>query len=116
MLNIIKSKLNTSYKNGSNNKNVTIDYKNFVPAIRDWKNSIYVYNKNALNSIPSTTILITKIIKSYFSLFNKSLEKKMRTKRLLLRFRRLSSNKIYIESTIYRNLIFTALHSQYIYI
>jgi hypothetical protein len=36
MLNIIKSKLNTSYKKKrSNNKNVTIGYKNFVPAIRD---------------------------------------------------------------------------------
>lgn len=35
MLNIIKSKLNTSYKKRSNNKNVIIDYKNFVPAVRD---------------------------------------------------------------------------------
>lgn len=35
MLNIIKSKLNISYKKRSNNKNVVIGYKNFVPAIRD---------------------------------------------------------------------------------
>ena len=35
MLNIIKSKLNTSYKKRSNNKNIAIGYKNLVPAIRD---------------------------------------------------------------------------------
>lgn len=39
-----------------------------------------------------------KIIKSFFSSFNKNLEKKIRTKRLLLRYRRLSSNKIYLSN------------------
>ncbi len=73
-------------------------YKHFPSSIREWNNSIYVYNKNALNLIPSTTTLVIKIIKSYFSLFNKNLERKMRTKRLLLRFRRLSSNKIYVST------------------
>lgn len=37
-----------------------------------------------------------KIIKGFFSLYNKSLEKIIRTKRLLLRFRRLSSNRLYL--------------------
>lgn len=39
-----------------------------------------------------------KIIKSFFSLFNKNLERKIRTKRLLLRLRRLSSNRIYLSN------------------
>lgn len=39
-----------------------------------------------------------KIIKSFFSIFNKSLERKIRTKRLLLRLRRLSSNRIYLSN------------------
>ena len=37
-----------------------------------------------------------KIIKSFFSVYNKSLEKILRSKRLLLRLRRLSSNRIYL--------------------
>ena len=68
MLNIIKSKLNTSYKKRSNNKNVIIDYKNFVPAVRDWKNSIYVYNKNTLSLIPLASNYIMKLIRGYFTL------------------------------------------------
>ena len=76
MLNIIKSKLNTSYKKRSNNKNVIIDYKNFVPAVRDWKNSIYVYNKNTLSLIPLASNYIMKLIKGYFTLSNLKLERK----------------------------------------
>lgn len=38
------------------------------------------------------------MIKSYFNLYNRRLELKMRTKKLLLRLRRLSSNKYYISS------------------
>jgi len=36
MLNIIKSKLNITYKKKSkNNENITLDYKDFVPVVRD---------------------------------------------------------------------------------
>jgi len=37
-----------------------------------------------------------KLIKSFFSFYNKGLDKKLRSKRLLLRFRRLSSHRIYL--------------------
>jgi hypothetical protein len=53
--------------------------------------------------IPSSTISAIKLIKAYFNLFNKNIEKKMRAKRLLLRFRRLSSNKIYISNGEFRH-------------
>lgn len=72
--------------------------KHFPSPIREWKNSIYVFNKNSLNLIPSTTLLVTNMIKSYFNLYNKRLELKMRSKRLLLRLRRSSLNKYYISS------------------
>ena len=53
MLNIIKSKLKNTYKKKILNKPNSVIYnKDFVPAVRDWNNSIYVYNKNALNLIP----------------------------------------------------------------
>lgn len=72
--------------------------KHFPSSVREWNNSIYVFNKNSLNLIPTTTLIVTNIIKSYFNLFYKRLELKMRTKRLLLRLRRLSSHKYYISN------------------
>lgn len=38
------------------------------------------------------------MIKNYFSFFNKNLERKIRAKRLLLRLRRLSSNRVYLSN------------------
>lgn len=99
MLNIIKSKLklkNTYKKNSLNNENVTIRNKDFVPAVRDWKNSIYVYNKNALSLIPVASRLVMKLIKGYFNSYNLNLESKLRKERLRRRLRKLSTNKIFI--------------------
>lgn len=92
MLDLLKkNKLEKILKQSTNDKP-----KHYPSSVREWNNSIYVYNKNNLNLIPCTTIYAMNIIKSFFSFFNKSLEKKIRTKRLLLRFRRLSSNRIYL--------------------
>lgn len=97
MLNIIKSKLNNTYKKKSlNNTNVTIRNKDFVPAVRDWKNSIYVYNKNALSLIPVASRLVMKLIKGYFNSYNLNIESKLRKERLRRRLRKLSTNKIFV--------------------
>lgn len=72
--------------------------KDFPSSIREWNNSIYVYNKNVLNFIPEAGILAMKLIKSYFNLYNLKLERKLRRKKLLQRLRRLSSNKIYVSN------------------
>jgi hypothetical protein len=48
--------------------------------------------------IPQVTELATKLIKSYFNLYNLKLERKIRSSRLLGRLRKLSSNKIYISN------------------
>lgn len=98
MLNLFSLKENKkSIKPLNTNSDKSIS-RHFPSPLREWKNSIYVYNKNSLNLIPSTTLSINNMIKSYFNLYNKSIEVKMRTKRLLLRLRRLSSNKYYISS------------------
>lgn len=97
MQNIIKSKLKYKYKKKAINRdNTTIYYKDFVPAVRDWKNSIYTYNKNALTLIPVASKFVIKLIKSYFNSYNSILEYKLRKKRLRLRLRKLSINKIFI--------------------
>lgn len=97
MLNIIKSKLKNTYKKKSlENKNVTIYNKDFVPVVRDWKNSIYVYNKNALSLIPVASRLVMKLIKGYFNSYNLKIESKLRKERLRRRYRKLSTNKIFV--------------------
>ena len=97
MLNIIKSKLKDTYKKDSlNNANVTIYNKDFVPAVRDWKNSIYAYNKNALSLIPVASRLVNKLIKGYFNSYNLDIESELRKERLRHRLMKLSTNKIFV--------------------
>ena len=72
--------------------------KHHPSAAREWNNSIYVFNKNAINLIPQVTELVNKLIKSYFNLYNLKLERKIRSNRLLRRLRKLSSNKIYVSN------------------
>ena len=72
--------------------------KHYPSAVREWNNSIYAFNKNAINLIPQVTELATKLIKSYFNLYNLKLERKIRSSRLLGRLRKLSSNKIYVSN------------------
>lgn len=99
MLNIIKSKLKNTYnKKSLNNPNVTIYYKDFVPAVRDWKNSIYLYNKNALNLIPVASRFVIKLVKGYLNSYNFNLESKLRKKILRHRLRKLSINKIFVSN------------------
>jgi len=98
MLNLILHKKLYTTNKDYNNENKIKTSKHFPSSTREWKDSIYVYNKNNLNLIPTTDIISTNIIKSYFSIFNKNIEKKLRTKRLSARFRKLSSNNIYISN------------------
>ena len=56
-----------------------------------------------------------KIIKGFFSLYNKNLEKTLRTKRLLLRFKRLSSNKIYLSKGEFKHKNNSVLINIYVF-
>ena len=98
MINIIKLKLNNNYKYKKSNKvkEIIKYYKDFAPAVRQWKDSIYVYNKNTLSLIPEANKVIMILIKGYFNLFNIKIEKKLRNKRLKLRNRKISINKIFV--------------------
>jgi hypothetical protein len=100
MLNIIKSKLNIVNKQKKQQKhiNVTIGYKYFVPVVRDWKDSIYAYNKNTIKLIPVASNYVIKLIKGYFNSFNLKLENKLRKERLRNKSRKLSTNKIFLSN------------------
>ena len=97
MLNIIKSKLNTTYKKKSlNSPDVTIYKKDIIPAVRNWKSSIYAFNKNAVSLIPIKSRFVMKLIKGYFNSYHLELESLLRKERLRRRFRKISTNKIFI--------------------
>jgi Mitochondrial ribosomal protein (VAR1) len=110
MLNLLKKEIKQEFV-----KPLTAKFKHFPSSVREWNNSIYVYNKNSLNLIPSTTLSAMKIIKSFFNLYNKSLEKTIRTKRLLLRLRRLSSNRIYLSKGEFKHTNNSVLINIYIF-
>ena len=74
-----------------------------------------MYNKNNLSLIPFTTKITHKLINNFFNFYNKNLEKKIRIKRLLLRLRRLSSNKIYISKGEFKHTNNNVLVNLYIY-
>ena len=104
MLKIIKSKLEDKYKKKSLNKeDVAIYNKDFVPAVRDWKNSIYVYNKNALSLIPVAGRLVNSLIKGYFNSYDSDIESELRKERLRHRSMKLSTNKIFVSDSEFKH-------------
>nr|YP_010951108.1 ribosomal protein S5 [Trichophyton schoenleinii]WML69504.1 ribosomal protein S5 [Trichophyton schoenleinii] len=97
MLNIIKSKIKHSYKNLSlNSKHKVLWPNKFIPIVRDWKNSIYTFNKNSLNNIIEANRLINKLIDGYFNLYNLKLEEKIRSSNAFKKNINISKNKILI--------------------
>ena len=66
--------------------------KHFPPAIKEWNNSMYVFNKNTLNLTPVINKTVFNLLKAYFNLYNEELEIKYKR----FRARRLSSHKIFI--------------------
>lgn len=101
MLKIVKFKVKKVFRNKLKNKNLIVKSKNYIPSIRDWKNSIYVYNKNYLSLIPTASKLTTKLIRSYFNSYNLKSEIKIRKKKIKRmrknnKLRKKSLNKIYL--------------------
>jgi len=114
MLNLFKLNLNKNNKKPIYNKTKK-SVKHFPSSVREWNNSIYVYNKNAISLIPTVTLSATNLIKSYFNLYNYVLERKMRKERLLLRLRRLSSNKIYVSNGQFKHTNNKVIITLYLY-
>lgn len=77
-------------------ENLLVSNIHFPSSVREWDNSVYFYAKSNLNLIPFASKLSKKLIKGIVSIYNQKIERKLRAKRLLLRFRRISSNRIYI--------------------
>ncbi len=70
--------------------------KHYPPANKEWSNSIYAYNNNITKMLPSLDKSITRLMKSYFNLYSRKLENKVKSRRLTIRGRRLSTNRMLI--------------------
>jgi hypothetical protein len=119
MLNIIKSKVKNINKKKNldklKKKNLILRYKNYVPAVRVWKNSIYSYNKNLLNLIPVTTKLTLNLIRTYFNLYNYKLEMKLRKYKLRNKLRKKSLNKLYLSDGEFKHTNDRVIITLYLY-
>lgn len=51
------------------------DNKHYPPANKEWSNSIYAYNVNTLKLLPVANKVIINIIRGYFNLYSRRLEK-----------------------------------------
>ena len=103
----IKKNSNTNFiENGQyNNYSSDNTYINLVrkvrhspPSVKEWINSTYVYNNTAKN-LPLLDKMLSKLIRSYFNLYNNKLRKKIRkhgSKRFEIRKSRRLMNKIFI--------------------
>lgn len=70
------------------------DIRHYPPANKEWKNSVYAYNKNNLRSLTSLDKMATKTIKSYFSLTNN--KKLARSERMRNLIRRRSVKRLFV--------------------
>lgn len=97
LISVIKKENNvTSNSSFENQKTDLNTSKHFPSSVRESNNSIFTYNKNSLVLIPHLSNLAVKFIKSYFSLYNRYIERKIRTKKITRKIRKYSTSRIFI--------------------
>lgn len=100
MLEILKFKSKKKFLSSlikSNNQGDFVGKTRHYPsASKEWYNTIYAYNKNTIKLLPVADNIVIKLIGSYFSMYNRKLEKKIKTRSLRTWMRRLSGKKIWI--------------------
>ena len=78
------------------NNNYTGNYKHNPPAVKEWFNSVYTFNKSTIKTLPCSDKNVYKLIKNYFDLYSVKLDNKLKSKRLRARAKRLSTNKLLV--------------------
>jgi hypothetical protein len=97
---IFNNNLNNNSKTVALRKKIgDIGKTKYLPSFsKEWKNTIYCYNKNMLKNIPANDVNINKIIQSYFNLYFKDHKYVGSRKFILLRRRRTFLRKIYVSN------------------
>ena len=70
--------------------------RHYPPANKEWFNSIYAYNKNITKVLPVADKIVLSLIKSYFNLYSRKLQRKIRLRRLSWRMTRLTTKRIMV--------------------
>jgi hypothetical protein len=70
--------------------------RHYTPASQEWFNSIYTYNNNYIKTLPAADKNLMNLLKSYFNLQLKPKILKVKTKRISLRDRRVSTKKVFV--------------------
>jgi len=94
-------------------KNTLGPIRYFPPATQEWFNSVYAYNNNYIKNISVADKNLSRLIKSYFNLYlSKNL---LYRKRILTRFRRLATNKIFISKAELKHTSNKVVITLYVY-
>ena len=96
---IFEKNLKKNYKKIPFNKNINDrGIIKYLPSFsKEWKNTVYSFNKNTLKNIAVNDLNINKIIKSYFNLFFKN-RKYVGSKLIYLKRRRQLLRRIYVSN------------------
>lgn len=116
MLNIFKLRVknydsNKSYKKG----NDIAQAKHYVPADKEWFNSVYGYNKNTIKLLPTADKVTLKLLKSYFNLYSTVLQRNARLPFLRRRLRRLSTNRMLVSRAELKHTSDKVIITVYVY-
>lgn len=115
---IFNKKINNNYVN----KEINLD-KNQVGKIfynpsysKEWKNTMYMFNKDNMRHIPCNTEIINELVKEYFNLFfNKYLLKNIKRIRYLKKLRVKSTKKYYVGSVEVKHTNFKSFITVYVF-
>lgn len=86
----------------------------FPPSTKEWSSSICSYNANNVNSYPVKDKFTIKLVKSYLNFYH-SYGEKTKTQRILLRFRRISLNKIFVSKAELKHTNTKVIITIYVY-
>ncbi len=114
-LQIFLKKINFNYKLIPFYKNVNDigEGKYYAPVSKEWKDTVYFFNKNNIKNTPTNNINIYLIIKSYFSAFFK--KKFIGNKYVSRLYKRKSLNKIFISKPEIKYINNKAIITIYMY-
>lgn len=76
--------------------NTVNESRHYTPSTKEWYNSIYTYNKNDIKALAVVDNYVIRLIRSYFSLFSRLLEKKAKLSHLRIWMRRSSLIRILV--------------------
>jgi hypothetical protein len=91
------------------------DNRHYPPANKEWSNSIYAYNVNTLKLLPVANKVIISIIRGYFNLYSRRLEKLIKYPFLRKWMRRLSTTRVLVSKAELKHTSDKVVVTLYIY-